>query len=188
VGRAYDVLGPDVADDLARLLAAEDGNVRRAAYRSLANHRNVAVPLARSMIDDAALPADARASAVRMLAEVGERSDTEVVSKVAQGLDAALAAAAVRAIADRRWEAGPEMLRLLETTARRPQEEVVAEYFANHVIPGSEKPLLAALRRSRGALRKTYAEALETQTSKFEVGESPDAWARVLAEMEAAKK
>ena len=176
--RAFDVLGAEAGPLLLPVLGDADGNVRRAAYWSLGGHPDVGLPLARTALADRAQPDAVRSACAWLLSELLPAGQAQpLVAALADPVER-ISTTALAALADRRWDAGPEFLALLKKSG--PHDEGVARFFEYHVIPGATPLLVAALRRSQpgSPVRKRTVKALETQTRLHDIGEDPEAWTR----------
>jgi len=189
VVRAFDVLGADAGESLLRFFEGEERtivdperNVVRAAYWTLLAHPE-GVTLARKALADHSRPAEVRAVCAWILSESLAKGDFRPLTDSIADANPNVSAAVAAALFDRRWDAGPEFLRLLD--AAGGQEAVVADFFEAHVIDRSVPGLLRALRRAPpgSPLRLTFAKALQTQTMLSDVGDDPAAWERALPTM-----
>lgn len=180
IPRAFELLGAEAGPLLLPALVDADGNVRRAAHWSLVARPDVGLPVARAALADREQPSEIRRACAWLLTELLPPGRTQPLLASIGDPDASVSTAAVEALADRRWDAGPEFLALLKQSG--PEDEQVARFFVNHVIPGAAPLLVAALRRTRPGtpLRKRTVEALETQTLLHGIGEDPDAWAHAI--------
>ena len=186
VTRAYELLGPDAGLALLERFEGPERyppdpelNVVRAAYWTLLS-RPEGVALARATLSDRKRPAEVRVLCAWVLSEALAKDDLQALVDATTDPDPMVAGHVAAALADRRWEVAPIFLRFLEEGGR--DERVVARYFEDHVVPGSERGLLRALRRTRPGsdLRKGYGKALGTQTMRHGAGDDPDVWEFLL--------
>jgi len=169
VTRAFELLGEDGGPALLRLfegpqrnVADPERNVTRAAYWTLRS-RDDGVELARAALADATRPVQLRIMCAWLVSQTVPISEVQPLRKAISDPDTRLSEAATWALADRRWEAGPEFLRLLRS-GTGPQL-VVAQFFETYIIEGSIPSLREALARSpKGSpLRESLSKALRTQ-------------------------
>jgi hypothetical protein len=186
VARAYELLGPDAGRVLLERLEGPERdvtnperNVVRAAYWTLRS-RPEGLALARAVLSDPMRPTEGRVLCGWILSESLAKEDLQPLVDATTDPDPMVAGHVASALADRRWEVAPLFLRFLEEGGR--DERVIARYFEDHVVAGSERGLLRALRGTRAGseLREQYVKALETQTMRSDVGDDADAWERVL--------
>ena len=133
------------------------------------------------MFTDDARPESIRTFCAWLMSEALPKGDLQPLVDAIADPNPRVAETAAAALADRRWEAGPEFLRLLDAGERVPR--TVAAFFEAHVVEGSIPGLLRALRRAPAGsdLRKAYGMALATQTMRHDLGDDPGAWDRAFA-------
>jgi hypothetical protein len=187
VVRAFDLLGVEAGEVLlavvgggSRSVVDPERNVVRAAYWTLQS-RPEGVALAAKAMLDRSRATGLRVVAVWLLAETLGRGRFRPLLDALAEPDPKVAEAAALALADHRWEAGPEFLTLLDDA--RGQDLAVAQFFEAHVIGESVPGLLKALKRSAPGtpLRSSLARALQTQTTLAGMGDDPAAWERAVA-------
>ena len=187
VVRAFDLLGAEAGEALlgvvggaARSVVDPEHNVVRAAYWTLQS-RPDGVALASKAAFDRTRATGVRAVSVSLLAGTPGRGRFQPLLDALAEPDPKVAEAAAWALADHRWDAGPEFLRLLDDA--RGQDAVVAWFFEAHLVEGSVSGLLKALKRAAPgtSLRGAFSKALQTQTGLTEVGVDPVAWERAVS-------
>ncbi len=186
VTRAYEFLGDSASAALLELLSGEpvnvthpERNVRRAALWALRS-RPEGVAHAASVAFDGKAPVRVRVAAIGVIAPVQDKPGRQRLLTLVADSSPHVSTAAVAALSDHQWDAGPQFIKLLEDA--NGNELAIAAYFEAYVVAGSVSGLLRALKRSKSGsrLRSTLAKALQTQTRLNGIGEDPVAWEDAL--------